>query len=400
VNGKIVGGVLVFRDVTGANDLLNEKLRNQKLESLGVLAGGIAHDFNNLLMGIQGNISLALLSEGIDDDMVALLNDANQATKRAAVLTTQLLTFAKGGDPHKDILLISDTIKEISNFILTGSLVKCEYDIDDNLWKTFVDRGQIGQVVQNIVINSRQAMGDAGEIHITATNIEKEEALRLNLDEKRFICIEISDNGPGISKDNLVKIFDPYFSTKKDGSGLGLATSFSIIKKHDGFLKTQSKMGKGTTFSIYLPAAPEEIDTGGECNDKTTDDNGSEAVQTRRALIVDDEILIRKLFSLMLRTFGFKVLQAANGEEALNIYKESIVNGEEIEVVLLDLMIPGGMGGEETAKKLLEIDENVKMIVASAYSDSPVLANYKDYGFFGALIKPFQPEDLKKLLLG
>ena len=394
VNGEIVGVVLVFRNVTEASDLLNEKLKNQKLESLGVLAGGIAHDFNNLLMGIQGNISLALLAEGIDDDMVALLNDASQAARRAAALTSQLVTFSKGGDPHKDIVLISDTIKETANFILTGTVVKCEYSIDDDLWKTYADKGQVGQVIQNIVINASQAMGGDGEIHIMATNVEKEEAMTLHLEEKKYIHIKISDTGPGITKDNLAKIFDPYFSTKKEGSGLGLATSFSIIKKHGGLLVSNSAIGKGTTFSIYLPAEDNAVDDGGDGQKKAKSDKDKQRV----ALIMDDELLIRKLFSLMLRTFGYEVLQASHGEEALEIYKKSMDDGLEIDVVLLDLKIPGGMGGEETAKKLLEMDKDVKMIVASAYSDSPVLADFEAYGFCGALLKPFEPEDLKGLL--
>lgn len=305
------------------------------------------------------------------------------------------MTFSKGGDPHKEVVSIADTIKETANFILTGSAVKCECAIVEDLWKTYVDKGQIGQVVQNIVLNASQAMSGGGKVHIAAANVENEEAVSLHLDDEQYIQIKISDTGPGIPKENLEKIFDPYFSTKKEGSGLGLATSFSIIKKHDGLLVATSGIGEGTTFSIYLPAA--ESADGNDADGRKNEPKAKDTKQ-RMALIMDDELLIRKLFSLMLRRLGYEVLQASHGEEALEIYKKSMDDGVEIDVVLLDLMIPGGMGGEETARKLLEMDENVKMIVASAYSDSPILADFEAYGFRGALLKPFEPEDLKGLL--
>ena len=254
-DGKIAGAVLVFRDVSDLNELLKERLKNQRLESLELLAGGIAHDFNNLLMGIKGNISLGLMSENLKDDDREVLESASLAARRAAELTSQLLTFSKGSQPKKELAHLPEIVRESADFVLSGSVVKCEYQIDDGVSSAFVDKGQISQVVQNLVINARQAMNESGDIKISIFNNFVDKRGKLGLSGGAFVVVEISDSGPGISAENLDRLFDPYFTTKDAGNGLGLATSFSIIKKHGGTITVSSKPGEGATFAVVLPAA-------------------------------------------------------------------------------------------------------------------------------------------------
>ena len=398
--GDTVGVVLVFRDVSNERKQFDEKLKFQKLESVGILAGGIAHDFNNLLLGIQGNISLALFDKGISSNVKEKLGFAEKAAQRAAHLTQQLLTFSKGGYPNIEKVAIDEVIKEAASFIITGSGARCSFDIDKELWPAKCDKGQISQVVENLILNARQAMPDGGSIDIAVRNIDEKLAEELDLPSiDKYILIRIKDSGKGISKEELEHIFDPYFTTKDTGSGLGLATSFSIIKKHNGIIKVDSELGVGTTFNIYIHA---------DCSD--SEDQSSDSDLDRSAhisgvedtlahiLIMDDELLIRTLLTAMLEELGYKVSSSQNGEEAIEIYKESMKNGEKIDLVMLDLTIPGGMGGEEAARRLLELDKDVKMVVASGYAESPVVANYKEFGFAAALPKPFGVENLAETL--
>ena len=394
--GKIVGLVLIFRDITSEKELFAEKLKLQKLESVGVLASGIAHDFNNLLMGIRGNINLAVISGELSDNLLDLLKDADKASQRASDLTKQLLAFAKGGEPDIKVSAVHEIVKVAATFILTGTDIKCNFDIPDDLWRAQVDKGQISQVIENLILNARQAMPNGGEINIVMRNITREHASELYLDEGMYICIEISDNGVGISQDNLSKIFDPYFTTKNKGSGLGLAMSYSIINRHKGRITVESdENGKGTKFLIYLPA--DGID-GGVSSDDSADIPESKSDIIGKIMVMDDELLIRKLFSSMLVRLGYDVITAVNGEEALASYKKSMESGDRIDIVMLDLTIPGGMGGEETASKLLELDPDVNMIVVSGYENNPVLANFREYGFSAALPKPFGLNDLEQAL--
>ena len=395
-DGDIMGVVLVFRDVTSEKENFNEKLKSQKLESIGILAGGIAHDFNNLLMGIQGNLSLILNFYEIEDEIKELILDAGKASKRAAQLTKQLLTFSKGGEPNIQDVAIEKIIKETTGFILTGSNVKYQFEIDKNLCYAKVDKGQISQVIENLIINARQSMPKGGTITITLKNVSSEEVKQNKLTQKQYISITIKDTGYGIDAENLNKIFDPYFSTKSTGSGLGLATVFSIISKHNGKIKVTSKKGKGSAFTIYLPAGQKNVD-----NSLGNEKNANQSSPLKgKVLVMDDEAFIRKLLSVMLDKLGYEVLTAENGEEAIKIYKKfTIESGNQIKFVMLDLTIPGGMGGQETAKKLLEINKDVKMIVMSGYTDDPVVAMYKEYGFYAALSKPFDLEHFNNLLM-
>jgi len=388
------GYVWVIRDISTERKLEAEILRTQKLESIGLLAGGIAHDFNNILSGILGNAQLARMGLDKGKDIRKFLIGIEKATENATHLTQQLLTFAKGGEPVKEIINIKDMLYESVEFALRGSSVSARYNIDDNLWPVEADKGQINQVINNLVINAIQAMPGGGQLTLTAQNFVKNG--RQNdleqIKEKFLISISIEDTGHGIPKENLNKIFDPYFTTKQRGSGLGLATTFAIIKKHGGHISVSSELGKGTTFTIYLPACPE----------KEIKENISKAKlknwQGKRALVMDDEEYIQELMGSFLDMLNISADFASNGEEAVQKYKQHLEKGEPYDFVIMDLTIRGGMGGKEAVKKILEINPEAKVIVASGYSTDSVLANYKKFGFSGRLSKPFNLEELTEVV--
>jgi PAS domain S-box-containing protein len=388
--GEAVGTVSVGRDVTEEKEKEKEFRRMDKLESLGILAGGIAHDFNNLLMGIMGNISLAIMNVD-DDETKEILSDAEKASKKASRLTEQLLTFAKGGKPIKETTSIEDLIRESAEFVLHGSNVKCEYNFPEDLWKVKADKAQMTQVINNIVLNADQSMPEGGKILITGDNVVLGSDNTLPLPEGKYIKIAMEDEGVGIPEEYLLKIFDPYFSTKRKGHGLGMATVYSIIQKHEGHVKVKSKLGEGTTFYIYLPAAEEER---GEKDEKEE----IPFLEKKKILLMDDEEIVRKAIGRMLKGKGSEVVFAENGEEAINKFKEAEKSPQPFDAAILDLTIAGGMGGKETVKKIREMDSNVKIIVASGYSNDPVMANYGKYGFNGVIVKPFHIEELIQAL--
>ncbi len=391
MESKIIGVVIVFHDITHEKKMEEELLKVRKLESVGVLAGGIAHDFNNILAAILGNIELAAYRVGEDTKIASLLSNAQKATKRAAKLTQQLLTFSKGGDPVKETTSVSKLISESVDFVLHGSPVSCDYTFPDDLWMVNVDSGQLGQVVQNIVINAKHAMPEGGRIHIRCDNVEDaaSEAL-LSLQEGDFIRITIQDTGIGIPQEMIDKVFDPYFTTKQAGSGLGLAICHSIINKHDGHISVQSSPGKGTTFTIYLPVDP-SVDIPVAKQRKP----GS-AVKAARIMVMDDDEIIRTLVQAQLYVLGHETILVADGEQAINKYQELQDGGTPVDLVIMDLTIPGGMGGQEAAQQLLQIDPDAKIIVSSGYSNDPVLASYQEYGFCAAIAKPFDLAELMK----
>ncbi len=390
---RVVGVVLVFRDVTGKRRLEREILKNEKLRSVGLLAGGIAHDFNNILMAILGNINLSrtLLEPG--SEAHELLQEAENACMRARDLTSQLLTFAKGGEPVKQIASLANVIRESAAFVTRGSNVSCVFDIAKDLWLADVDTGQMSQVVQNLVLNARQAMPKGGKIKIACHNVDNPEAENFHgLKSGKYIKITISDQGVGIPHKYLETIFDPYFSTKQEGDGLGLAIVHSVITKHGGFILVNSHPGKGTIFTIYLPAAQ----------------HGSEALETGRepflepgnktVMIMDDDKMVLRSAEKMLMHLGYKVKTADDGRKAVWLYKQAMASRENIDIVILDLTIPGGSGGIDTAKQLIAMDPDVKLIVSSGYSNDPVMANYQEYGFKAALAKPFDISTLKRTM--
>jgi PAS domain S-box-containing protein len=392
--GRMFGAVMVFRDITELRRLQEEQIKVDKLESLGILAGGIAHDFNNLLTGILGNVQLAKLDREVGEASRAAdeLFEAENACLRAKALTQQLLTFSRGGAPIRKSLSIKRLVEDSTTFALRGSNVRCNSSMPDDLGAVEADEGQIGQVINNLVINADQAMPQGGIIEITATNriIGKENALLLP--GGNYIELMVKDHGIGIAKEHINRIFDPYFTTKHKGSGLGLTTAYSIIKAHGGHITVESELGVGTTFHVYLPSTKRKPRKAR----KIVEESPSQS--KGRILVMDDEEIIRKLLDDVLTRAGYEVVLTKNGAEAIDRYTEAKESGQPIDAVILDLTIPGGMGGEEAMKKLLQIDPEVKGIVSSGYANDPVMAEYKKHGFSAMVAKPYKMSELRETL--
>ncbi len=373
-----------------------ELLKSRNLESLGFLAGGIAHDFNNILAAIIGNVGLCMMKLAPSSEIYPLLAAVEKATFRAKGLTQQLLTFARGGDPVKKVASIAEVITTSADFVLRGSSVACQYDFPNDLWPVEIDPGQMSQVVQNVVINAMQAMPDGGIIDVRCQNVANSDGLDSTLPPLDCVMITIRDSGPGIPDVVMPKIFDPYFTTKATGSGLGLAISHSIVVKHGGKIMVDSRLGQGATFTILLPALP----------GKAIQAQSAVAVdpllelpkRTGRIMIMDDDDLIRTMAAEVLSLFGYEVLEAKDGHEALALYQQGQQAGAPVDLVIMDLTIPGGMGGKEAIAKLHEIDPRAKAIVSSGYANDPVMANYLDYGFLAVVNKPFQIMELNDMV--
>jgi PAS domain S-box-containing protein len=385
----IVGVVLVFRDITGQRQMESELGKARKMESLGILAGGIAHDFNNILAAILGNINLALFDQELRDKTRHLLSQAEKASLRAKSLTQQLLTFAKGGEPVKETASLAGVITDSANFVLSGDAIACRFDIPEDLWLVDIDRDQIAQVIQNIVLNASHAMPEGGTIKIGCENVpagSKQFALQR---DECYVKIAIEDSGVGIPAAAIDKVFDPFFSTKKGGTGLGLAISQSIISKHGGDISVKSAPGKGTTFTIFLPASKQ---ANAVAERKT--EAYSHAPVGLKILVMDDDSMVRNIAEGMLTELGCEVVLAEDGGEAIELYREAAEAGQKFDLVIMDLTIPGGMGGKEAVGRIMAIDPTARVIVSSGYSNDPALANYKDYGFCASLVKPYQFQDL------
>ena len=386
--------IINFMDITERKRAEKELLKARKLESIGILAGGIAHDFNNLLMAIIGNISLARTLSDSPEEVEESLRDMEIASQRAQKLTQQLLTFSKGGAPVKESANILEIIKETAIFSLRGSNISCNYDFPDNLWQVEVDKGQFSQVVQNLVINADQAMSDGGTIDVKGENISisNNDANYKATLQGDYVKISIKDCGTGIPEENLEKIFDRYFSTKQHGNGLGLATTYSIIKNHGGHIAVESQTGIGTTFTLYLPRSSKNNIAASESEQNTAISGHG------RILIMDDEATIRKIVGRMLTNIGYQVAYAKDGAEAIEKYARDMQSDLPYDAIIMDLTIPGGMGGKEAIQKLLEIDPKIKAFVSSGYSGDPVMANHKKYGFTGVISKPYLIEELSQKL--
>jgi PAS domain S-box-containing protein len=369
-----------------------ERQKMDKLQSIGTLAGGIAHDFNNILLGLFGNISLAMDDLPKEHPSYAPLEEANRSMSRAVRLTKQLLTFAKGGDPVKEAVSVGAMVEEVARFDLTGSNVSLVYHHDADLWPVDADRGQLQQVVSNLVINARQAMPNGGHLTITLENADLPAEAVPALRPGRYVKISVQDEGCGIAPTLLDRIFDPYFTTKQTGNGLGLATVWSIINKHNGHIGVASELGKGTVFTFYLPAAasvpPEEIKPlAVECPSPG---------RPAKILVMDDEELVCTLASKILTRCGYTVATAPDAQEATALYKEARRCGAPFDLVIMDLTIPGGPGGKEVIKDLLALEPRVHAIVSSGYADDPVMANPSAYGFKGTVAKPYTARALRE----
>jgi PAS domain S-box-containing protein len=388
------GVSVFFRDVTERRRAEEERLTTDKLESLGTLAGGIAHDLNNILTVISGNIGLAQMEAPREADiLLSFLSKASQAAQHAAHLSSQLLTFSKGGAPLKQVASISDLLGQAADFSLHGSSLRAELDIPGDLWKVDVDPSQIEQVINALMINAREAMPQGGDVGVCARNIELENKPGALLPAGRYIKVSIADRGGGIEQASATKIFDPYFTTKPTGSGLGLAISYSIIKKHGGLLHLESSSQEGSTFAFYLPAKDEYIDARKrQTTERTLPFNN------QRILVMDDEAAIRELTSQLLGTLGFDVTAVPDGLEAIKLYEHALRKGENFQAVILDATVRGGMGGVDTIARLRNLDPNITAIICSGYSDEAALSQFLTFGFRAALPKPFTRRELADVL--
>jgi PAS domain S-box-containing protein len=375
--GRQQGLIVVIRDITKELKAQEERIRLEKLESIGILAGGIAHDFNNLLTSLIGNIDLVRVNLDPKHRANQYLLRAERAIESAKQLATQFLTFSKGGEPLKSVVSLKDELVTAAEFNLRGSNVQLSADVADDLLPVEADLSQINQVISNLVINAQQAMPAGGEIHLSAQNKGGDS-----------ILITIRDEGEGMPESIKEKIFDPYFTTKGSGNGLGLASCLSIISKHGGSISVESEPGRGSTFTIELPVSDSAVSEGASAG--TDQELDTLETLSAKILIIDDMDTIRELLCSILVEFGCEVVEASNGREALEAYKEARQNGSPFDLVITDLTIPGEEGGEHIAKSILEIHPDARIIASSGYSDSHVIAEYKKYGFIAYILKPYR----------
>ncbi len=385
----VIGAVLVFRDVTERKKLEDRLIKSEKIESLGVLAGGIAHDFNNLLNSIVANVDIGLRFSDPGGEVHRGLVRAQKASAKAKELTQQLLTFSKGGAPVKRLASIADLIRDTADFGARGANVRCEYDLPAELWRAEVDEGQISQVIQNLVINAVQAMPQGGTITIRARNEHRDGAGHPSLPAGSYVVISVHDQGHGIPREHRERIFEPYFTTKPGGSGLGLATTYSVVSRHGGTIEVESSEGSGTTFSVRLPAAPAAVAPAPAAPAPLP------LRKSRgRILVMDDDELVRETAVALLDLLGYQADVAEDGDRTLELYRRALRSGAAYDAVLMDLTIPGGKGGKATIKLLQEIDPAANVIVSSGYSTDAVMAEYRRHGFAGIVVKPYTMEEL------
>lgn len=393
----VLGVVLVFRDVTQKREVEREMLKASRLESLCLLAGGIAHDFNNLLAGILGYVSLARRASSTGDiaGIDRRLASAEAAVLRAKELTQQLLVFSKGGVSTKKPTAIGGLIKEWAVFAASGSASTCDVVVPEDLWSVDVDAGQIGQVIQNLVINAGQAMPGGGHVEVRVRNVEPGEG-PAGLDEAAgFVEISVSDQGVGIPEENLNRVFDPFFTTKPAGSGLGLSVVYSVIRNHGGHVRLESTPGIGTTFHVYLPAA--QASPAADAHQKGVVSAGVPGFHGR-ILLMDDEKCVRDAATHMFALLGYQAVSAQNGTEAVELFSRSRLMGRPFDAVMLDLTVPGGMGAEQTLAAISKIDAGVRAIVSSGYASDPIMLNPREHGFHRAIAKPYDLKQLAALL--
>ena len=395
--GELLGSVVVIRDVTEKEKIAEEVLRSSKLESIGVLAGGLAHDFNNMLTSVMGNLSLIRHSVEQSVEVLHHLNQAEEGALRARDLAQYLLTFSEGGAPMKKLVETSGILRETTEFVVRGSRVDCDFDLLENLWQVEADPGQLSQAISNIVMNASQAMPEGGTIFLTAENLRFEEENPALLPAGLYVSITISDTGSGIAPEHLPRIYDPFFTTRNQARGLGLAAAYSIINRHGGLIEVESTPGFGTKVHLILPAS--NIDpTPFENAEVPAESKPPVLGRPQRVLVMDDEASIREVCENLLHLLDYDVVTTADGNEALNVFHQAEQDGTPFDLLITDLTVPGGMGGAETIRRLRESGSQVRAIVSSGYSNGPVMSNPTQYGFDGVLPKPYRLHDLEAVL--
>jgi two-component system cell cycle sensor histidine kinase/response regulator CckA len=391
-NDQVLGMVLVFRNIAEQRKVQRELLRVQKLESLGLMAGGVAHDFNNLLSALVNNVALLKMRLKPEDELYRRLELVEKALWRGTELTQQLLTFAKGGAPVRKPTDVSVLLRETAELVFNGSNISTTFQFAPDLWLADIDVGQMGHAFHNLLINAKEAMPAGGMIELHCENLRARSEQLPALKPGNYVKISLNDYGMGIAPENLGRIFDPYFTTKPHGSGLGLATVHSIIKRHEGHIAVESSVGAGAKFVIYLPAA--------EQGQLEPEDWPGQTVRAGKGhiLIMDDEELLREATSALLEHLGYSYETAKDGSEALELYRAAMQNGHPFDAVILDLTVPGGMGGQEAVVHLRALDPDVKAIVSSGYFHDPIVANYRAHGFSGVVSKPYTIEEMSETL--
>lgn len=408
-NGKLLTGLMsakiitlkgvpyiisITRDISERKQYETELLKIEKLESLGILAGGIAHDFNNILTGVIGNISLASTHLNATHESAKPLAAAEKAALRAGEMAHQLLTFARGGEPIKKVVSPRHIVEEALSLVLHGSNVKENVDIPNSIYAFEADEGQISQVFHNIIINATHAMPTGGTLTVIGRNETLTDHNTLSLPPGEYLHLIFVDQGCGIPGDDITKIFDPYFTTKSTGNGLGLASAYSIITKHGGHINVSSVVGEGTTFTIYLPSI-------GETYSKDQANFSSQEHNTQignSVLVMDDNEVVREIAESMLNHLGYKVTTCVDGDEAIELYKQAFKSDTPFYAVIMDLTIPGGLGGKQAAEKILAEFPEAFLIVSSGYSNDSIMSHYNDHGFIAAINKPYSINEFKTVL--
>jgi len=390
------GVVIVFRDITEQKKMEEELLKVRKLESIGTLAGGIAHDFNNLLAVILGNISFAKMLTDPSDKIHKRLTDAEEATIKGKELTYRLLAFSKGGESLKRVISLKEIIRDSARLTLSGSNIKCTFSFPNDLKQVEINEDEIGQVIHNIVQNAKEAMPQGGKIEIRADNIVLGSGETIPLPEGEYVKISVKDHGHGISEEDLSRVFDPYFTTKEIGNvkgmGLGLAICYTTVKNYGGFMTAESELDIGTTINVYLPAYKKAAAA------KRPEKEQSVATTGYKVLYMDDENSLRDIAGEILEHVGYNVAFACDGAEAIKMYSEAMASGKPFDIVIMDLTIPGGMGGAEAIRKLCEMDPGIKAIVTSGYADNPIIRDFRKYSFSGMIPKPFDIDELVRVI--
>lgn len=386
--GETVAVLGLSEDITQRKRLAEELSRQQKLDALGVMAGGIAHDFNNLLGSVFGFVDLARAALGPDAPAARHLDKACLALERAGHLSHQLLTFSKGGEPRRRPVDVAALLGECVELALSGASLRCELSLPPGLWPLFADEQQLAQVFSNLLINARQAMPKGGQLHVRAENRRRTGSGPGPLPDGPYVVVAVADEGVGIPGELLEKIFDPFFTTKPQGSGLGLTIGYAIVQRHGGHVEVESLPGRGTTFSVWLPAA-EGVAPAAEGPTPARAHQGQ-----ARILVMDDEPLIREMIARTLTSVGYAVTAVANGEEAIAAFVRARDERAPFALSLLDLTVPGGMGGDQVVQELGRLDPNLLACVTSGYATDAILANPQGYGFVARLAKPFRRAEL------